>query len=120
GEVGQRAGQPIHFIDDDRLHSAGLDEIQKAGEGRPLHCRACETAIVEGLWEGSPAFVVLALDEGLAGLALSIDRIEPLLEAFLGGFTGVDGAAAITHRPKKRRPDQRAPVMVRATAESDR
>ena len=40
-----------------------------------------------------PAFLVLAFDEGLAGLALGVQGIEPLLEAFLGGFAGVDGAA---------------------------
>jgi hypothetical protein len=37
--------------------------------------------------------VPLALDEGLAGLALRLQRIEFLIEAFLGRFAGVDRAA---------------------------
>ena len=40
-----------------------------------------------------PAFMALARDEGLAGLALGMERVELLLEPFLGGFAGIDGAA---------------------------
>jgi hypothetical protein len=40
-----------------------------------------------------PGFVGLALDIGLAGFPLDIERIEGLIEPFLGGFAGVDGAA---------------------------
>ncbi len=48
-----------------------------------------------------------------------------LVEALLQGLAGVDRAAQAFHRassdssPKKRGPDQRAPVMARATAESE-
>src|SRR5205814_9216875 len=40
-----------------------------------------------------PALVALATHEGLAGFALCGERIEFLLEPFLGGFAGVDRAA---------------------------
>jgi len=40
-----------------------------------------------------PAFVPLAVDEGLAGFTLCLQRIEFLVEPLLGGFAGVDRAA---------------------------
>jgi hypothetical protein len=39
--------------------------------------------------QAHPAFVTLAGDKGLAGLALSLQRIEFLFEPLLGGFAGV-------------------------------
>ena len=78
----------------------------------------------------------LAVDEGLAGFALRLQRIEFLLEPLLGGFAGVDRTAdgsvppraagrwllhwpasatsdarARLLRPKNRGPDQCAPVI---------
>src|SRR5262245_2814700 len=46
----------------------------------------------------------LACDIGLAGFALGIERVKRLAQALLGGFSGVDGAAFMGHRPKNRRP----------------
>src|SRR5262252_4656367 len=43
--------------------------------------------------QADPAFVPLTIDERFAGLALRLQRIEFLLEPFLGGFAGVDRAA---------------------------
>ena len=64
--------------------------------------------------------MLLALDEGLAGLALSLERVEALLQAFLGRFAGIDGATLhLFVVPKKRGPDHRAPVMCVATLEID-
>ena len=45
------------------------------------------------LGQGPPALRGLALDIGLAGLPLGVERIELLIQAMLGGFAGVDGAA---------------------------
>src|SRR6516225_2606748 len=86
--------------------------------------------------EVNPAFVPLARDEGLAGLALRLQRIELLFEPLLGGFAGVDRTAhgsapprpagpSVRHAPasgrsqprawlvtpKNRGPDQCAPVI---------
>src|SRR5271170_8103904 len=59
-----------------------------------------------------PALVALAADEGLTGFALRGERVELLLEPFLGGFAGVDRAtlaAGVTPRhccsPSHRRLD---------------
>ena len=47
----------------------------------------------EELLEQIKERVALAVDEGLAGLALRLQRIEFLLEPLLGGFAGVDRTA---------------------------
>src|SRR4029079_4994574 len=52
-------------------------------------------------------------------------RVEVLLQPVFGGLAGVDGAANLRHRsqpltPKNRGPDQRAPVISRAIADSER
>jgi hypothetical protein len=40
-----------------------------------------------------PAFARLALDVGLTGLALGVERAEGEIEVMLGRLAGVDGAA---------------------------
>ena len=97
-------------------------------------------------WFNQGAGVAVA-DVGLAGFALRRERIEFLLEPFLGGFAGVDratSAARISSRhrrplrlnvvpreglratvrfafnPKKSGPDHAVPVIFPARAESER
>src|SRR5215831_5479673 len=102
----------------------------------PTHRRPGEPAVIITGAQAYPAFVALAGDEGLAGLALRLQRIEFLFEPLLGGFAGVNGAAnpcvpprAEAHwprhrpalapakaracgvRPKNRGPDQWASVI---------
>src|SRR6476661_252727 len=55
-----------------------------------VHRRAGEPAVVISRALAHPAFVPLAVDEGLAGFALRLQRIEFLLEPFLGRFASVD------------------------------
>src|SRR5690606_32270629 len=73
----------------------------------------------------------LAGDVRLAGFALGMQAVELLLESFLGGFPGVDGATEFADHglrhvrplwflsPKNNQPFQRVPVMARAMADSD-
>ncbi len=69
----------------------------------------------------------LAGDIGGAGLVLGVERVEVLIEPFVGRLPGVDGAAdprfahgqADLFRPKNRGPDHRAPVMVRVIGDSE-
>ena len=61
-------------------------------QGRALQPRAGEAAVVISLRKANPALMALALDVGLASLALGVQRVELLFEALLGGFTGIDGA----------------------------
>jgi hypothetical protein len=52
---------------------------------------------------------------------LRMQRVEVLLQPLFCGFAGIDRAAAHGAQiPKKRGPDQRAPVMIRATSDSER
>src|SRR4051794_8660380 len=94
--------------------------------GRALQRAAGQPAIIVGGLDQSPALAALAADECLAGLALRMQRVEVLLQPFLGRFTGVDSAVPCRgfgchpFSPKKRGPDQRAPVITRATSDSER
>ena len=75
-----------------------------------------------------PALRSLALDVGLAGLPLSIEGVELLIQSVLGRFAGIDGAAQrsrgvslawrsppsldlVDLRPKNRGPFHLVPVM---------
>src|SRR5262249_37860948 len=100
-------------------------------EGGSIEIGTGETAIVVAVADQQPAFRFLARHIGLAGLALRVEAVELLLEAFLGRFARVDRAAPFAdHRlchgrprwqrsPKKSGPFHRVPVMARAMAESD-
>ena len=92
GEVAQRAGQPVDLVDHHDVDRARGDVGEQPLQGRAVHGAARDAAIVVQGRQGDPALVLLAGDERLAGLALGIERVERLLEPFLGGFAGVDGA----------------------------
>jgi hypothetical protein len=62
-------------------------------QSRPTHRRAGEPAVIIPCEPAHPAFVALAGDEGLAGLALCLQRIEFLVESLLRGFASVNGTA---------------------------
>ena len=90
GEVGERAGQPVDLVDD---HDVDLARLAMSASSR---CRAGRSIVAAG----EPAVVIQSRDkaaqpsccwlrdEGLAGLALGIERIEVLLEPLLGGSCG--------------------------------
>ena len=93
GEVGERAGQAIDLIDDDDVDLAGPDLVQQSLQGRAVERGAGEPAIVVAVRNQAPALMRLALDIGLAGLALGVERVEGEVEIMLGRFAGVDRAA---------------------------
>ena len=128
GEVGERAGQAVDLVDDHDLDLAGADVHQEALQRRSVQCTAGIAAVVVMGRQQPPAFVLLALDVGRAGLALGVEGVELLLQTFLGGLAGIDRAPADrllrSHRqnpadalpldcrsPKKAGPFQRVPVM---------
>src|SRR6185369_895050 len=73
----------------------------------------------------APALAGLAQDVGCTSLALRIEAVEVLVEPLLARFAGIYGAADLVHaalpflclRPKKAGPDQRVPVIARATSD---
>ena len=126
GEVGERPSETVDFVNDNYVDEFPPDVGQQALQSGALHTRAGEPTVVVTGFDYPPAFAVLAADVGLAGLALALERIEFLLEPFLRGFAGVDGAApkkgwlSGLRSPKKAGPDQRLPVIILATCESER
>jgi len=93
GKIGERAGQPVDLVDDNRIDPTRRNVGEQPLQSRPIHRGAGEPAVVISRAQAHPAFVPLAGDEGLAGLALRLQRIEFLVEPLLGGFARVDRTA---------------------------
>ena len=72
---------------------ASFDVGQKPLQCRALQGAARDTAVVVAVVDQNPAFRLLAGDIGLARLPLRVEAVELHVEAFLGGFVGVDRAA---------------------------
>src|SRR6202040_77688 len=86
-------GQPVDLVHDHDIDSARPDIGEQALRRGSLETAAREPAIVIAVSRQQPTLVLLAANVGLAGFALRRERIEFLLEPFLGGFAGVDGTA---------------------------
>src|SRR5271155_2913551 len=93
GKIGERAGQPVDLVDDHDVDPAGSDIGDQVLQGGSLQIATGESAIVIAGSHQYPALAALAADKGLAGFALRCERVELLLQPFLGGFAGVDRAA---------------------------
>ncbi len=76
GEVGERARQSVDLVNDDDANLAPLHGLQQPRQRRPVHAATREAAVVEVATHRSPAFVSLALDEGLAGLACACSELK--------------------------------------------
>ena len=99
-------------------------------QGRAVEGAAGEATVVVAVIEGHPALVPLALDVGEAGLPLRIQRVERLVQSFLGALAAVDRAADLARRgihpavpfgrrPKNNQPFHRVPAIALATADKD-
>ena len=130
GKIGERTGQPIDLIADDRVDPAGLDILDQPLQCRALQGAAAVPAIVVAVVERDPALVALAVDVSRAGLALGVEAVEALLQTLLGAFPAIDRAAdlalylgpahaalPVLRRPKNSGPDHWVPVIARATAD---
>ena len=95
GEIGERPAEPVDLVDDDHVDQSGLDVGEQSLERRAVQGAAGDTAVVVPVTNRHPALGLLARDVGLTGLALGVERIELLLQAFLGRFAGVDRAAEL-------------------------
>jgi hypothetical protein len=96
GEVRQRPSQPIDLVDDDDIDTTIADIIEKRTQRRPIHGRTREPAVIVAFANQHPALVPLALNIGLASLALRIEAVELLIETFLGRFSRVDAATKLS------------------------
>ena len=57
GEIGERAGQPVDFVDDDRVDPTRRDVGKQLLQSGPIQRRAGEPAIVISRAQARPAFV---------------------------------------------------------------
>src|SRR5215216_8079450 len=73
----KRAGQPVDLVHHHEIDPTGLNIGQQGLERRPLQRGPGEAAVIIMIWDEPPALLRLALDIGLAGLALGIERVEP-------------------------------------------
>jgi hypothetical protein len=73
GEVGEGAGQPVDLVEHDGVDGAAFDLGQRAAAAPGVpECRPRSRHRIAG-GEQLPAFVALAANIGLAGLALGIE-----------------------------------------------
>src|SRR5215203_3066057 len=86
-EVGERSGKAIHLVDDDHVDAAGPDLAEQPLQRRSFHRSAREAAIVVAARQAAPAFMGLALNVGLGGLALAVERVELQLEPVMARAT---------------------------------
>src|SRR5262249_16425883 len=116
----------------------GLDVGQEALQCRPVEIAAAIAAVVVAGRKRRPTGVGLTVDIGLGGFALGIERVEILVEPFFGALARVDRTTNRRGRcrfrvagaghdlgpfvvsPKKKCPEQCAPVTALATALSER
>src|SRR5262249_31722986 len=116
----------------------GLDIGQETLERRAVEIAAAIATVVVAGRKRSPTGMGLAVDVCFGGFPLGIERVEILVQTFLGAFARIDGAtqrrgrrrfrlACVGHdfapfsvRPKKKCPEQCEPVTALATALSER
>src|ERR1017187_3502153 len=91
GEVCQAPSESVHLIDDNDVHLLRFYILQKTLQCRSFHGATGVAAIVITGGQGLPPFLALAEDEGLACLALGIQRVKRLFEALFGRLSCVDG-----------------------------
>ena len=143
GEIGERPGKAIDLVNERNLNLASLDIGEEPLQGRALYLVARELSVVVHLGKRDPSGVTLARDVGLTGFALRIERVESCSShcrttcgcrsrSGKSRRTSGDQASACSPsalsterpahflKPKKRGPDQWAPVISRATIVRDR
>src|ERR1700737_810783 len=94
----------VDLVHDPDIEPARPDIGEQALRRGSLEIAAREPAIVIAVSRQQPTLVLLAANVGLAGFALRRERIEFLLEPFLGGFAGVDratSAACVSSRHRR-------------------
>ena len=105
------------------------DVSQQPLQRRPLGRAAGIAAVIVAGPDQGPAGMGLTADIGLRGVMLGVQRVEVLLQPMVGRHAGIDRAAnrldgPALHgrtsddglsRPKNLGPDQRVPVIAKAT-----
>src|SRR5262249_32777038 len=98
-KIGERAGQPVDLVDDHGVDPPCRDVGKQTLQSGTIDRSAGEPAVIIARAQADPAFVPLAVDEGLAGFALRLQRIELLFEPLLGRLGGEDRTGAVSAPP---------------------
>ena len=80
------------LVDHHDIDQPVLDVLHQPLQAGAFQRSAGDAAVVILIADQHPAFGSLAGDVRLAGLTLGVEAVELLLQPFLGGFPGVDGA----------------------------
>src|ERR1700694_4763985 len=128
-----KAGSDL--VDNEDVDLPGADSVQKLLKIGTVGGPAGVPSIVISGADQGPTSMGLAFDIGRGGVVLRVQRVELLVEAMLGGDTGIDRTAdsfdrrsfhgrasavdrsSLRRRPKKRGPFHLVPVMAKATLE---
>ncbi len=92
GEIPERSGQPIDLVDDDDIDLPALHGLQQFRQTGSIEIAAGIPTVVVVARRELPSFVRLTADIGPTGFALSIERIEILLQPTVGRHAGVNRA----------------------------
>jgi hypothetical protein len=92
-EVHEGSRQAVDLVDHDDINQAVFDVGQKLLEAGAVQRPARDAAVVILIADQHPTLGALAGDIRLAGLSLGVERVELLLQPFLGRLARVDGAA---------------------------
>ena len=93
GKISQRAGQTVDLVHHHNIDLAVAHVRQQRLQGWPGQRCTGQAAVVIAVRQQAPAFMGLALDISLTGLALGIQRGESEVEVMLARLAGIDGAA---------------------------
>ena len=78
---------------------AGPEIPEQPLQGRAVERGARQATVVIVIGDEPPSLVGLALDVGLAGLALGIERIEVLLKTLVAAAEKLDKSSTVTRIP---------------------
>lgn len=127
-EVPERTRNAVELVHDHHVDLPLVHVLQQLLKSGTVHVAARVAAIVVMLVHYRPALPRLAVDVGRAGVELGFKGIVVLVESFVGGLAGVDGASlrrsffscfAHFFIPKNAGPFQWVPVIALATAVRD-
>src|SRR5262249_28687843 len=93
GKIEEGATEAVDFVDEYDIDLAGDNVLQESLQRGPVQVAAAKAAVIVALGQTDPALVLLAGKVRLCGFPLCIERVEFLLQAFLGGLAGVHGTA---------------------------
>jgi hypothetical protein len=95
GEVRQAAREAVDFVDDHGIDLPRFDVDHQTAQPGPFHVAARVAAVVVSVVDGNPALMPLAGNKGQARITLCFEAVVFLVEPFISGLAGVDGAALL-------------------------